>query len=528
MSTLTRREKRTPGSDDARTVAGLLDARVRGGADRVAFVDGSTGDAATWREIAALVPSWQAAFDGDRPIAIAVASPVTFCMHYLAALAAGVPVAPLDPNATPTERLKIADRLQVADVVTDASGLSPLLEGLGALRSWRAMPTGFMPFSGGPRRAGAPLSAPAAVVLATSGTTGTPKAVPLAEAQLLHVARAVARHHELAPSDRGYCPLPLFHVNAQVVGICSTLVSGGSLVVDDRFHRSGFWSTVERYDVTWLNLVPAMIALLADSVPSPGVSANVRFARSASAPLSAPVLRRFEESTGIGVLETYGMTEAASQIAANPLESASRRAGSVGRPVATSLRVVDAERRPLPAGEVGLIEIAGEGVVASYLDAALVAMDARAPDGWLVTGDLGSIDADGFVRLAGRADEVINRGGEKVYPREVEDVLLADGRVVASAVVGRPHAILGAEPVAFVVPSTGAEAAQLTTALHKACEHSLSRFKRPVEIHVVESLPAGPTGKISRKRVASELLLGTEEGEGARGNHNSKEGRSDE
>jgi acyl-CoA synthetase (AMP-forming)/AMP-acid ligase II len=244
--------------------------------------------------------------------------------------------------------------------------------------------------------------------------------------------------------------------------------------------------------------------LAGDDAPDPGaaVARRIRFVRSASAPLAPAVRERFEARFGIGVLETYGMTEAASQITANPLRAAERRPGSVGRPVGVELRIVEAgadgpDRRPLPVGHVGEVEIRGPSV------------SAASPGGWLATADLGRLDEDGFLYLAGRSDDVINRGGEKVYPGEVERVLLSDPRVVAAAVVARPDPIVGEEPVAFVVVAgtvDGPPPDDVAADLSRRCEAALSRFKVPAQITVADTLPAGPTGKVRRAALRHSLL----------------------
>jgi acyl-CoA synthetase (AMP-forming)/AMP-acid ligase II len=301
---------------------------------------------------------------------------------------------------------------------------------------WMSGRGGLQPARFRPWPAPAVSPGPAALIMASSGTTGPRKIIPLSEAQLLGTATAVARHHRLTPDDRGYCPLPLFHINGLVVGVLSTLVAGSTLVLDCRFSRSRFWAVAAAHDVTWLNLVPAIIARLAESPPPPaGVADGIRFARSASAPLAPGTLGRFEGRCGISVLETYGMTEAASQIAANPLDPRRRRPGSVGLGVGTEIRIVDETGHPVRHDTVGAVEIRGDQVVSRYwaaTDRGLVDRPARRPGGWLSTGDLGRFDEDGFLYLVGRSDDVI------------------------------------------------------------------SAFKAPADITVAETLPAGPTGKVRR------------------------------
>jgi acyl-CoA synthetase (AMP-forming)/AMP-acid ligase II len=374
-------------------VADLLARRAAEDPTGVAFVEGTTGRTSTWGELEAGAACWRDRADvlaGDRRVGLLIADPLAMIGAYLAALAAGVTVAPLNADGAAPERLRQARALGLAAVVTDDPALR-----VGELPCWVLDgPSPRPPQSGPATGAGAPAGA-AAVILASSGTTGTPKIIPLTEAQLLHTAGALVAHHELSAADRGYCPLPLFHINALVVGVLGTVVSGASLVVDRRFSASGFWRGIDRHGVTWLNLVPAIIGVLvAIDPPAPDLARRVVFARSASAPLPSVTRERFEAHTGIGVLETYGMTEAASQIAANPRLTADRRPGSVGRAVGLEIRVTDRAGAPVPTGEVGQVEIRGANVVERYWapwegSAAIpgAGRPATSDDGWLATGD---------------------------------------------------------------------------------------------------------------------------------------------
>jgi acyl-CoA synthetase (AMP-forming)/AMP-acid ligase II len=486
-------------------VADLLARRAGERGGDVAFVDARSGRTRTWRAVAATAECWAnqrwALARNNGRVGLLAAEALHAAESVLAALAAGVTVAPLDPGAPPAELGRTVRSLGLTSVVTDVDDdVEGSLAGAG-VDIWR---TG----AGSLQRSACRLGPPppssgldAALVMTSSGTTGAPKIVPLGDDQLLHAARAVAAHHRLSPDDAGYCPLPLFHINAIVVGVLATLVGGGRLVVD-RFSRQAFWERAARHRVTWVNLVPAILAILADAPPPPpDVAARIRFARSASAPLATATQMRFERRCGIPVLETYGMTEAASQITANPLPAADHRRGSVGRPVGIELRIVDDGGRRVETDAVGRVEVRGDSVVSSYWSEAeggLAAQPATNRCGWLATGDLGRIDGDGYLYLMGRDDDVINRGGEKIYPREIEEVLLADRRVRAAVVVGRPHPIVGEEPVAFVVAAAGSERGDLAGDLSARCRCDLSPFKRPAEITVAASLPAGPTGKVRR------------------------------
>jgi len=482
--------------------------------DQAGYLDAGSGEIVTWAEAARHAAGWAQALAPSTVVALRITSPAAFCRAYLAGLAAGVCVAPIDPRATTDELASMLDVLQAADLVVDREEAADGLAGSG-VNLWISSTTGLRRAQRGHALR---LCAPGiAALLPTSGTTGRPKLVPLTEPQLLRAAARIAGHHALKPQDRGYSPLPLFHVNAQVVGVLSTLVAGSSLVVEDRFHGSRFWATADELKVSWLNLVPAILGILSEGAPpADAVSRRVRFARSASAPLPVAVQERFEAGTGVGVLETYGMTEAASQIAANPLPRDERQPGSVGKPTGVSVRIVDEDRRELPAAEIGAVEIQGRDVVDVYLGRGRAPIPARGADGWLRTGDLAFRDPAGFLYLTGRSDDVINRGGEKFHPREVEEVLLAHPRVRGAAVVGRPHRLFGEEPVAYVIadarllsPSRG----DLARELLDQCRQALSPHKQPASVIVIDALPAGPTGKPNRRALRAAAAVDLNDGE---------------
>ena len=342
----------------------------------------------------------------------------------------------------------------------------------------------------------APVPAGGGIFLCTSGTTGTPKGILLREEQLAHVASSVVDCHRLTAADRGYCPLPLFHVNAEVVGVLATLRAGAHLALDRRFSRRGFWPLISDRGITWINAVPAIISILSIEPPATRPAA-LRFVRSASAPLPLAALERFEGALGVPVVETYGMTEAASMITANPVDGV-RKPGSAGRPASAQVRVELGGGSARP-GEIGRVQIRGAGVITSYDSGGRPGViDA---DGWLDTSDLGYLDADGYLFLVGRSDDVINRGGEKIYPREIEEILLAQPGVRSAAVVGVVDEVLGERPVAYVVTDAAAAAAEVEAVLSEACAARLPRHKQPSEFCVVAEMPLGPTGKISRRQL---------------------------
>jgi oxalate---CoA ligase len=433
-------------------------------------------------------------------VGLVIADPIDFSVAFLGTIASGRWAAPLDPS-TPAPGLDAAlARVQAHIVYSETPGTP------GGLRAeWiDGAHTPSPEWSDEEGSGGA--------VLASSGTTGVPKVIPLHQGRLLHTARGVSDHHRLTPDDRGFNPLPLFHINAEVVGLLASLVAGSCLVLDDRFHRTRFWALMAERRITWINAVPAIISRLATPDLDEVIPSRIRFIRSASAPLPVATSTRFEANTGIPVVETYGMTEAASQITANPVMGI-RKPGSVGLPVGVEVRVVvgestaesTAECPPAPGGSIGEVEIRGPSVIAAYAghhhgDR----IDAR---GWLRTGDLGHFDEDGYLYLDSRTDDVINRGGEKVFPREIEELILADADVEGVAVVGSPDHELGQVPVAYIVLrgfEDGADidieaAARVTARLRDRLGAALVRSKRPVSLRVVRALPAGATGKVRRR-----------------------------
>ncbi len=446
-------------------------------------------------ELAASVEQWRTYGLSGRRVGLLTTDPVAFGTLFVSLISVGATVVPLDPNA-PEEAVQAmvaTSRPALAVTTLDDPPVGDLLVVRVDPVTWtpEAPPSGLRPGE---------TTSPGGCLLFSSGSTGPRKAIRLDETQLLHVARAVARAYELGPADRGFNSLPLTHVNGEVVGLLAPLVSGGTIVLDDRFHRTGFWDVVAQRAATWVNAVPSIITILAQEPPgptAPSAPASVRFVRSASAPLSEAVLARFEQRYAVPVIESYGMTEAGSQITANPISD--RRPGTVGVPVDVELRVVGDGDEPLPTGAVGRVEIRGAGVIRQYENG--VGAERFGHGGWLDTGDLGAVDHDGFLTLAGREGDVINRGGEKIFPREVEDVLLAHAAVADAVVVGRDDEVLGQVPVAYVVPAPDAPddlEEQLTT----RCLAALPRAHRPVGYVVLDAVPVGPTGKPVRRLVA--------------------------
>jgi len=343
-----------------------------------------------------------------------------------------------------------------------------------------------------------------AMLMYTSGTTGTPKGALLSHGNLIHAGCSVVAAHALAPSDRVLSSLPLYHVNGQCIATVSPLVSGGSIVMPHRFSVSQWWPLVERYRPTWLNVVPTIIAYLingGDLTPAQAAACRgIRFARSASAPLPPEHHRAFEARFGISVLEAMGLTECASVAFANPLDPCARKLGSPGRPLGMEARVVGPDGAVLGIGERGEIELRGDNVMLGYhKDAEATARTLRT-GAWLATGDLGHRDADGFYFITGRLKELIIKGGENIAPREIDEALLKHPAVLEAAAVGIPDREYGQEILACVVLRPGVACSEAELRAH--CMAELGRYKAPKLFRFVAELPKGPSGKVQRLKLA--------------------------
>jgi acyl-CoA synthetase (AMP-forming)/AMP-acid ligase II len=346
-----------------------------------------------------------------------------------------------------------------------------------------------------------------ALILHTSGSTGRPERVPLSHANLSISSGNVARSYALSKDDVSLCVMPLFHVHGLVASALATLSTGGTLVVPQKFSPRSFWRIARDHGATWYSAVPTIHQLLLARADKNGTrpagAEKLRFIRSCSASLPPQVMLDLEAAFGAPVLEAYGMTEAAHQMSSNPLPPAQRLPGSVGRGTDVKISIMDSEGRHLATGERGEVVIQGPNVVTGYENNP----DANATaftDGWFRTGDQGFLDENGYLTLTGRLKEMINRGGEKISPREIDEVLLAHPGVAEAACFGAPHATWGEEVAAAVVVRPASESGSATTEqeLLAYCKEKLSDFKRPKQIHIVDAIPRTATGKIQRRVVA--------------------------
>jgi len=366
--------------------------------------------------------------------------------------------------------------------------------------------TGYVRIAGAPsgKTAALPTGDDVALVLHTSGSTGRPKRVPILHRNITASTQNIVEHYQLAPEDVSLCVMPLFHVHGLVASTLSTLLSGGTVVVPGKFNPLSFWRTVRDTGATWYSAVPTIHNLLLSRAGNerPAGADNLRFIRSCSAALPPEMMAKMEQVFGAPVLEAYGMTEASHQMASNPKPPAARKAGSVGPGTGVEIGIMNDAGNLLATGERGEVVIKGPNVVSGYENNP----EANAKsytDGWFRTGDQGFLDADGYLTLTGRIKELINRGGEKIGPREIDEVLLTHPKVAEAVAFGVPHEMWGEEVAAAIVLKENESANEAE--LQAFCKERLADFKRPKKFYIVETIPRTATGKIQRGAVAKAL-----------------------
>lgn len=346
-----------------------------------------------------------------------------------------------------------------------------------------------------------------ALVLHTSGTTARPKIVALSHRNLCYSARSIGMGLELTANDCCLNVMPLFHVHGLIGSVLASLTAGGSVVCTPGFQVDSFRTWLEEFTPTWYTAVPTILQAIVAAVGQRDARSKrgrLRFIRSCSAAAPPRLLAALEEEFGVPAVEAYGMTEAAHQMASNPLPPAARKPGSVGKPTGVEIAILDEAGRELPAPTVGEVAIRGENVMAGYENhpAANAAAFTR---GWFRTGDQGYLDSDGYLFLTGRLKEIINRGGEKISPREIDEVLLAHPAVAEAVAFAVPHATLGETVAAAVVLRKDAQAGE--TDLRQFAGSRLADFKVPGRILFLDAIPRGPTGKVQRVNLAGQLGL---------------------
>ena len=449
-----------------------------------------------------------AGVQAGRAVSIALPNGLDFLIAFLAVARAGAIAAPLNPAYTADEfgfymedaeaQLAIlppgehaardaAARLGVPTIeaALDDAGKIVLTRGGDTLTTRRDAPP--------------PSTDDIALFLHTSGTTSRPKGVPLTHGNLAASIANIKRTYALTPDDVAMVVMPLFHVHGLIGVSLSTLNSGGSLVVPPRFSASRFWADRQAAAATWYSAVPTIHQILlarADDDDAP--HSSFRFIRSCSSALAPTVFEQLEARFGAPVLEAYGMTEASHQMSSNLLPPGARMPGTVGKGTGVEIGIMDDAGNLVDTGERAEVVIKGDNVTQGYHNNPQANAEAFT-NGWFRTGDQGLLDANGTLTLTGRIKELINRGGEKISPLEVDAALLQHPAVAEAVCFGVPDAKYGEAVQAAVVCSGSADEA----AIRAYCGERLAGFKVPDRVYIVDTLPRNATGKIQRRHIAA-------------------------
>jgi long-chain acyl-CoA synthetase len=437
-------------------------------------------------------------------VAVVLANSIDLVTVMFAAWRLGAALTPVNPALTEHETQHQVTDSDARLVVVDDASLSKV-EGGAA----RVCVIDELLRRDAPSDAGPPRTEPEqlALVIYTGGTTGRPKGVMLDHANVAATAAMIVDWFEMTSADRCLLVLPLFHVNGIMVSVVSPLIAGGSTVIAPRFDPKTFWDLVERFRPTFFSAVPTIYAMLtglpADVRPD---TTSLRCAICGAAPMPAAAIGDFEDRYGVGILEGYGQSEGTVVTTANPLNG-TRKPGTVGLPLpGQQVLIVGDDDEPLAPGQVGEVTVRGPNVMRGYLGKPEeTAHTLRG--GLLHSGDVGRFDDDGYLVLVDRLKDMIIRGGENIYPKEIEDALYAHSSVADAAVVGRPDQLFGEEPVAFVVlrPGLAAEPDELI----EHCKTLLAKFKVPRAVYITNDLPRTPIGKIAKPVLRERVALST-------------------
>jgi len=432
-------------------------------------------------------------------LAIMLPNRVELITSMFAAWRLGAAVTPINPALTAQEARYQIDDAGATLVVADDAAAAALRPGPGRVIALEAV------CDPPPSAAPPPLVADQdalALLIYTSGTTGRPKGVMLDHANVGATARIIIDWFEMTGDTRSLLVLPLFHVNGIMVSVVSPLLAGGSAFVAERFHADSFWATVEKVRPSFFSAVPTIYAMLTSRPGPPPDTRGLSFVICGAAPMPRQLIGEFEQRFGVPVVEGYGLSECTVCCTANPLHGL-RKAGSVGLPLpGIDVGVVDGSDTLLPAGQAGEVVVRGPNVMRGYLGRPEESAQTLR-GGWLHTGDVGRFDDDGYLTLVDRVKDLIIRGGENIYPKEIEDVLYAHPAVLEAAVVGQPDRVFGEQPVAFVALRDGFDVVPEDLIEH--CRRSLARYKVPREVRIEATLPKNPVGKIAKPVLRTRL-----------------------
>jgi acyl-CoA synthetase (AMP-forming)/AMP-acid ligase II len=504
----------------ARTLRALIDV----GAEDAPALTAPGSRALSFAALRAQVDATAAALNamgigrGDK-VAIVLPNGPSMASAFLS-VAAAAASAPLNPAYRADEFEFYLNDLQARGLVVEAGSESPAVgvakklgvpvielhaepeRGAGAFRLTSALARNGAAANPGPAQPD-----DIALVLHTSGTTSRPKIVPLSHANVCASARNIREFLSLSANDCGLNIMPLFHIHGLIAGISAPLSAGGRVFCTPGFNALKFFSWMEEARPTWYTAVPTMHqTILSRAGNNRAVIAAhpLRFIRSSSSAMPTQVIREIEEVFGAPLVESYGMTEAAHQMAANPLPPRVRKPGTVGIAAGPEVAIMDAAGQLLPAGQTGEVVIRGDNVTRGYENNPKANAEAYT-HGWFRTGDQGVMDDEGYLTITGRLKEIINRGGEKVSPREVDEVLMDHPAVAQVVTFAIPHDKLGEEVGAAVVLREGATLTDRE--LRDFAAQRLADFKVPRKIVMLAEIPKGATGKLQRIGLAEKLGL---------------------
>lgn len=341
-----------------------------------------------------------------------------------------------------------------------------------------------------------------ALILHTSGTTSRPKVVPLSHRNLTRTMENIQATYKLTPEDRTMLVMPLFHVHGLLCGLLAPLYSGGSIVVPAKFSATDFWQDFITHEANWYTAVPTIHQILLKH-PAPNPLPQIRFIRSCSSPLSPTVFHRLEETFRAPVLEAYAMTEAAHQMTSNPLPPGKRKPGTVGVGQGVEVSILDEAGNDVPQGTEGEICIRGDNVTKGYLNNPSANASSFTKAGFFRSGDQGKKDEDGYVTITGRIKELINKGGEKISPIELDNVLTRHPAVSEAVSFAIPDDLYGQDIGVAIVLKSGQKLAH--DDLRKWVAEKLAKFKVPKKIYFTDVMPKTATGKIQRRIVAETM-----------------------
>ncbi|HEY8025143.1 MAG TPA: acyl--CoA ligase [Burkholderiaceae bacterium] len=435
-------------------------------------------------------------------------------------IAAGATAAPLNPAYRADEFEFYLSDLHAKALVVERGSQSPALavaaklgvqilelissdEGAGAFTLTQSKPESAC----APALSGVARPDDIALILHTSGTTSRPKIVPLSHTNVCASAANVRSSLKLTGQDCGLNIMPLFHIHGLIAGLLAPLSAGGTIFCTPGFNALKFFSWMTEARPTWYTAVPTMhqTILARATQNSDVIAANpLRFMRSSSSSMPPQVIAGLEQVFGAPLVEAYGMTEAAHQMASNPLPPAKRIPGTVGLAAGPEVAIMDTEGEMLARGQTGEIVIRGPNVTSGYENNPKANAEAYT-HGWFRTGDQGVMDADGYLSITGRLKEIISRGGEKISPREVDEILMDHPAVQQVVTFGIPHDKLGEEVGAVVVLREGANATEKE--LREFAAIRLADFKVPRKILFLDEIPKGATGKLQRIGLAAKLGL---------------------